>query len=412
METLARMYMGSLAAGRLPSLVTFFVLGDSGQGKSQTINRLVGEHVLDVGRDDSTTKIIQKVTVPTVQNSICIALAFTDSPGLSDTTVADRARNQAALEAFQRIFTERDRTDEIEELDRLLAPDASLSRKTVPLRGQAYPNVILLVASWRTVKKDAQNSIPELVSPMGHAIQALGQLRLYDSQRPNVIFVVTRAISDPRDYLESDDEKSSKFKKEWLAEAKKKDGFIHDLQQKVPPDTKPWPIVYVENEGKVNNFTTYRVLPNGEQTHSNLFNAVLKLFAAQGENHTQDMIGLHSLKTVVAGLPHIKDAVKEEDAVIRISDDEEIVKEFEFMLVRWQANLTADSYEPESSLLQTQDSDTTSSAPRSERFDRAKSAEKAAEALAKALKMLKIGVQIIGPLLSIGGTIAGVIIGL
>ncbi|KAG8884403.1 hypothetical protein FRB97_004412 [Tulasnella sp. 331] len=391
LDIVTRMYIGSLESARLPSLVTFFVLGDSGQGKSQTINRLVGERILDVGRDESTTKVIQKVTVPAVQSSISVALTFTDSPGLSDTTVADRARNQTALETFQRIFTEIDRSDEIEAMRKLLAGDASLSRVIPRLRSQAYPNVILLLAGWGTVRKDAQNDISDFVSPMGHAIRALEQLHLYDSQRPNIIFVVTRSLSDPRDYVESDDEKSSKFKKEWLAEAKKKEGFIHDLQQKVFPDTKPWPIVYVENEGKVNNFNTYRVLPNGEQTHANLFDAMLKLFATQDENRAQDMIGLHSLRTVVAGLPHIKD-LKKEDMVIRNSDNEEIIKEFEFTLLP--------------------DSDTASDVPKSEKFDRAKRADKATKAFIKALQMLKLGVQIVGLLMSVGGTIAGIALGL
>ncbi|KAF7343721.1 hypothetical protein MSAN_01952400 [Mycena sanguinolenta] len=276
-----------LISYRHPFRAIVLLLGASGHGKSTTINRLIGHNLLRIGRSEfgSTTKDIERVNiaVPGHRSSSPVTLSFDDTPGTDDTTNDDRATNSSLL----RIYSTKHFT-------------TSEGRKV-------YPNIILLVVAWASITLDAHNA-PHFTSALGKSMNQLHLSGLVDHERPNVIVVVTKSLSD---WSQFDDFKTAREKDaHWMEEAEKRREIIVDVQVRLFPRLRPWKVVFIENSDP--SFTEdgidpsvrkhkFPVLPNRELSHQNLFVAMRSLIAPVGG--VPDITGLHALQVVTGADP-------------------------------------------------------------------------------------------------------------
>ncbi|KAF8145219.1 hypothetical protein K438DRAFT_1782157 [Mycena galopus ATCC 62051] len=245
--------------------------GHSGHGKSKTINRLIGQELLNIGRGTlgSTTKVIQRVQVQNTSKDLGskITVAFDDTPGLEDNTFEDRDLNASLLHTYKlRHF------------------------------GEIYPNVIVLVASWESITPDAHNEPPHFTSALGKTIYALHCANLVDEQRANLVVVVTKAMSSPHQF---DDYKSTKDKKtQWRIEEGRRRGIIIDLQRKMFARSSPWEIVFIENGGGKDMSAKLPVLPDGRLSHQNLYDAICKIIKRPSSDGSLDLVGIQALQVL------------------------------------------------------------------------------------------------------------------
>ncbi|KAJ7267847.1 hypothetical protein C8J57DRAFT_1325965 [Mycena rebaudengoi] len=217
--------------------------GHSGHGKSKTINRLVGQELLSVGRGyASTTKDIQRVKVRSTSKELSseITVAFDDTPGIEDTTFEHREVNASLL-----------RTYKLEHFPGI------------------YPNVILLVAAWDSVTSDAHNKPENFTSAIGKTIYALYCSNLVDDERANIVVV----------------------------------GIITDLQRKLFPKSSPWEIVFIENGGGKDMSAKFPVLPDGQLSHQNLYDAIQNIIKCPSADGSLDLVGIQALQVLTGAAP-------------------------------------------------------------------------------------------------------------
>lgn len=240
-------FLSGLTTGRLCGKAVILLLGLTGHGKSCTINKLVGSKLLGIGRHQSTTKVVQRVYVPAMYDDIQMELAFDDTPGLEDTTVADRVPNAVLFHRYCQLFSPSLRANEIREMSLFLSShDAPKTVSSPSFRSQAYPNAILVTVALDTIKHDAQNDIKDFHSPLGKTIRALNSSGLYDRHRPNVVILVTKALGawneDTRDATTTKD-----ADERWKADVVEKERIIYAICEKVFGPHPHFPIVFVEN---------------------------------------------------------------------------------------------------------------------------------------------------------------------
>ncbi|KAJ7483650.1 DDE superfamily endonuclease-domain-containing protein [Mycena latifolia] len=231
------------------------LVGQSGHGKSKTINRLIGQDLLRIGQSTlgSTTKAIQRVKVVSTSKttSTTVTVAFDDTPGLEDTTYLDRKTNAALMHRYKEKYFQ-----------------------------DIFPNVILLVASWDSIMADAHNKASHFTSAIGRSMYNLFLSGLVDGDRTNVLVVITKSLSS---WDQFDDFKTQKEKNaQWRLEAGRRKGIITDLQRKIFPKSSPWAIVFIENGGGRDMSATYPILPDGKQSHQNLFEAISAIMERNG----------------------------------------------------------------------------------------------------------------------------------
>jgi hypothetical protein len=237
------------------------------------------------------------VQVPDKAGKFSISLSFDDTPGLDDTKYADRAVNEDLFRSYSKVFYSRiDRSvphTSSEERSNESVTNALLQR----IRERMYPNVIVLVASWDSVTVD-DNDPETFTSSIGKTIHSLINSNLVDEQRPNVIVVVTKSLTFWDDYDDYDSYADKAA--QWNQDAKEKTNIINGLRSKVFPQTEPWPVVFVENGGGLS--TAWRALPNGEMSHQNLFDAILKLAERRTHDDAQDLVCMHALRFMTGAL--------------------------------------------------------------------------------------------------------------
>ncbi|KAJ7457139.1 hypothetical protein B0H11DRAFT_2320712 [Mycena galericulata] len=279
--TLNSLLDSAVATRRHPFRAIVLLMGSSGHGKSTTINRLIGHNLLRVGRSElsSTTKDIERinVAVPSHPSSTSVTLSFDDTPGIGDTTNDDRATNSSLL----RIYSNKHFTTK---------------------EGKVYPNIVLLVATWASITLDAHNA-PQFTSALGKSMKQLYHSGLVDHERPNVIVVVTKSLSDWSQFedLKTDREKDAC----WIKEAGDRQEIIVAIQRRLSPGLQPWKVVFIENldtsftkDGIDPRVRTHKfpVLPNREISHQNLFLAMRGL--VEPADGALDITGLHALQVV------------------------------------------------------------------------------------------------------------------
>ncbi|KAJ7267881.1 hypothetical protein C8J57DRAFT_1469291 [Mycena rebaudengoi] len=255
--------------------VVILLAGNSGHGKSKTINRLVGQELLSVGKGlASTTKVIQRVKVRSTSKELSseITVAFDDTPGLEDTTFEDRELNASLLHIYK--------------------------RKHFP---DIYPNVILLVAAWETITSDAHNKPDHFTSAIGKTIYALYCSNLVDGERANIVVVVTKSMSS---FHQFDDYKTTNEKNaQWRIEEGRRRGIITDLQRKLFPKSSPWEIVFIENGGGKDVSAKFPVLPDGQLSHQNLYDAIQNIIKCPSADGSLDLVGIQALEVLTGAAP-------------------------------------------------------------------------------------------------------------
>ncbi|KAJ7217547.1 hypothetical protein C8J57DRAFT_1395673 [Mycena rebaudengoi] len=249
--------------------------GHSGHGKSKTINRLVGQELLSVGRGyASTTKDIQRVKVRSTSKELSseITVAFDDTPGIEDTTFEHREVNASLLHTYK--------------------------LKHFP---DIYPNVILLVAAWDSVTSDAHNKPENFTSAIGKTIYSLYCSNLVDDERANIVVVVTKSMSY---FHQFDDYKTTNEKNaQWRIEEGRRRGIITDLQRKLFPKSSPWEIVFIENGGGKDMSAKFPVLPDGQLSHQNLYDAIQNIIKCPSADGSLDLMGIQALQVLTGAAP-------------------------------------------------------------------------------------------------------------
>ena len=245
-------FASGLYLGRPLGTTNIVLMGHTGAGKSRTVNKFIGRNILATSKQNtlSTTKVIQRVTVPAIENGISLDLTFDDTPGTEDTTFADRETNSRLFRKYcQTYFSAALRCREawlFAELAREYGQEISSSA----FRSRVYPNAILVFTSWGTVKCDAHNDVANFTSPLGRSLRILASSGLYDAERQNVIVVVTHALvqyeADIADCLGSPQDKAE-AEESWKEAAMTKEAIIQDIAIKLFGPGKSLPIAFVEN---------------------------------------------------------------------------------------------------------------------------------------------------------------------
>jgi hypothetical protein len=218
-----------------------------------------------------------------------VMIAFDDTPGYADTTYDDRDANTSLIHQYgQRYFPE-------------VQPHLGDRSFQPAVRRRTFPNVILLVAAWDSIKADAYNEPKHFTSPVGKSMFNLVASGLVDVVRTNVIVVVTKSMSflDQLDDYESKEEKDT----QWKVEAGRRRGIILELQRKTLPTSREWRVVFIENGGGSNMHAPYRMLPNGELSHQNLFEAICDIMDPPDQPAGPDVAGMHALRFLVGDEP-------------------------------------------------------------------------------------------------------------
>ena len=256
------------------------------------------------------------------QTGVTFTLAFDDTRGNEDTSY-DRLNSAVLMHRYSRIHF-----PEVQQNFAQFTDEDSSA-----MQEKKYPNVILLVASWDSIREDAHNQPEHFTSAIGKTILNLKVSKLVDLERTNVIVVITKSLSSWQDYddYDDDDEKGEY----WNDDARKKTRIIGALQQKVFPASWPWRVVFIENGGGKAVLQKHRTLPNGELSHQNLFEAIRDLFtAADDENMPQDLVGIQALRLLTGAdslRPHFKQ--RQVETLCELKPSETISKEERISIV-------------------------------------------------------------------------------
>ncbi|KAJ7785038.1 hypothetical protein DFH07DRAFT_975462 [Mycena maculata] len=251
--------------------------GNAGHGKSKTINRLIGQELLSVGRGalGSTTKVIQRVQVHSTRKELSseTTVVFDDTPSLEDNTFEHRELNASLLRTYKlKHFKD------------------------------IYPNVILLIAAWESITPDAHKEPAHFESAIGKTIYALYRSNLVDDQHTNIVVVVTKSIDSF--FGQFGDTQTTKEKNaQWRIEEGRRRGIITDLQRKMFPRSSPWEIVFIENGGGKDMRAKFPVLPDGQLSHQNLYDAIHNIIKRPSSDGSLDLVGIQALQVLTGAAP-------------------------------------------------------------------------------------------------------------
>jgi GTP-binding protein EngB required for normal cell division len=149
-------------AGRSFNRVTTILLGQSGHGKSSTVNHLLGVTMATTSDNKSETRATTEFKLVGEEPSLAVSdlnLSLVDTPGFGDTAgLKQEACNLTSIENFLNIIS---------------------------LGNRVYPNMILIVFSATENRFDDKNSA------FCKALREVGTLNIVDKERPNVILVIT-----------------------------------------------------------------------------------------------------------------------------------------------------------------------------------------------------------------------------
>jgi predicted GTPase len=171
--------------GRPLDKVLIMMAGQSGTGKSTTINRLFQDDQLcTVSESRSETSEVHQCTktlaVRSVNPAISSSLTFVDVPGSLDTDSRREALNQTKILYFRK-------------------NEMSLKSRSVPLKYKAlgisekvYPNLVLFVFNSMEKRMDGPDS------NLRKSLKMLLDTDIVDRKHPNILVVGTHAGSLPR----------------------------------------------------------------------------------------------------------------------------------------------------------------------------------------------------------------------
>ncbi|ODM92609.1 Protein hedgehog [Orchesella cincta] len=253
---------GALLLGRPLDTVMIFMGGSSGAGKSTTINTLFEDNELcSTSSSTSETKEpvrlrktlkVTKESPPVVGN-----LTFVDVPGAFDTDGKNEVANFASIKKFRESSIE-------------LQSRKKLANLKIPnVTATVYPNIILFVLNAMDNRIVGPNSF------FRKSLESFKLHDLFDKNHPNLIIVLSHARS-----------LGGKAKFATLLQQKTNDirKIIHEILGVSDVEVVP-----VENEGEDQELEKrgdFYVLPNGELSHYNLFQAMIKVFT-----RNEDLMG-------------------------------------------------------------------------------------------------------------------------
>jgi hypothetical protein len=125
---------------------------------------------------------------------------------------------------------------------------------------------------------------------------------LVDHNRSSVIVVITKSLAvwDELDDFKSDKEKNE----EWKCRAEDRRKIVDELRQKVFPDSSPWETVFIENGGGSDMRAKFPTLPDSQQSHQNLCDAIRSIVDPDG-GHKSPRGGIQALQ-VFTGTKHFR----------------------------------------------------------------------------------------------------------
>ena len=251
-----RMVQASLNAQRACNEAIIFVYGLSGAGKTSSLNHLFGSEIIPKSKKGtSDTHAVSEFTA--VMNSLKwrvtnLEIGFIDLPGWGDTHgYVQDARNLAAIEQF------------------------TIGHRHLGNRlYKCYPNIILIVFN----AMDERLEGPE--SNAAKMLRMLGELAIVDIKNPNVVVVLTHAMSlPPNTFKES----------------------LTDIERCIKTITKAFlkveaTVVYVENNPAgfgMEKQGEWTVLKDGTLQPKNLFDAMINLMDNCGDEVGVEAVRLY-----------------------------------------------------------------------------------------------------------------------
>ncbi|KAJ7797875.1 hypothetical protein B0H14DRAFT_2618472 [Mycena olivaceomarginata] len=150
--------------------------------------------------------------------------------------------------------------------------------------------MILTVAAWHSIEAEAHNPPAHFTSPLGQSIYKLSRSGLVDDSRTNVVIVITKSMSSMDEF---NDFSKSERDSQWMIEAGRQRGIIVAFSAKFSLGP-----VFVENTGPTS--AEYPILPNGESSHQNLFDAIRRVIKTPGPNETHDLAGMRALGAITS----------------------------------------------------------------------------------------------------------------
>ncbi len=224
------------------------LLGDSGVGKSSTVNHLLNRQVADTSDSKSEThSTMEHILVAPDPNLAAsdVSLSVVDSPGFNDTDGLEQdARNLRSIDKFYQTHPS--------------------------LMGKAYPNVIVVTLRATDTRYQGKHSC------FMRCLRAIKRLKLIDHINPNIVVVVTWACSiSPKAMAD----KKSKIK----------NILLEVLHVEIP-------VLCLENrpeDFELEKIGDYTRLPDGTIQPKNLFEAMIKVTKDAGDEFAQHCLSTH-----------------------------------------------------------------------------------------------------------------------
>lgn len=259
-------YSGNaLSIGRSLNTVLFVMAGQSGSGKSKTINEIFGDpNLLRTNAYQSETK-----EPAVVSKTLCVQaetpfirgkLAFMDVPGIFDTTIKDEVVNVVATKKF---------LNDLPELQSRKDVARNVPKSLFHIRTKVYPNAVLFVVKVPDNRLLGDNSF------FTKSLKAFKETtNLLDKKRPNLIVVLTHVDGIP--------------KRKFCEELDALKRIISDKVKEIL-GIRNVPIVPIENRAEdcgLEKVGDFYQLPNGELSHQNLWTVMMRIF-----EKNQDLLG-------------------------------------------------------------------------------------------------------------------------
>ncbi len=252
------------------------MIGDSGVGKSSTVNHLFGQKVASINRIQSETKATTEYCLTINDDELAVqdlSLGIIDTPGFGDTEgLSQDACNLATIYGMMKDYP----------------PLQHLESRDMPV----FPNVVLLLVNATDNRIEGDNS------KLAVSLKYIKAMKLVDTVKNNVLLVLTNVMSF------SNSRKPQRWK-EQLEEKSRK------IQTIVENALDVWPeVIWVENhfydedapdflksssDAEEAGFDLevegdWTILPNGTKQILNLYEGMRNLLRTN-----QDNIALHTL---------------------------------------------------------------------------------------------------------------------
>lgn len=242
----------SSQVGRCMTDVSAILLGNSGAGKSSTLNHLLGSPVAAVSATESETKATTGLKLETAYAPLAVSnlsLTIVDTPGFNDTC----GHEQDACNLYS----------------------IAKYRKTARSLKGAYPNVVLLLLQATDIRFVGEQS------NFSKCIRGIEKLELVDPEHPNVVF--TNACSVPGKGVK------------WRDTLDAKGTQVNDIIAKSFGFRAP--VVYIENKFEDHELEMtgekkeYSRLPDGSIQPKNLFKAITDMLVTN-----EDALAIEAFK--------------------------------------------------------------------------------------------------------------------